>query len=268
MDVDNGLMNINGQWLEVECLTPEKCDFDLNPLLFLHEGLGSVAMWQTRQGNWPAQLCNATRRKGVVYSRQGYGQSQPIADVRGSGKLKSNYMQLHAWEVLPVLIEALGMKQPVLIGHSDGATIALLFAAKFRVEACVVMAPHVKVEAVSIHSIEAAKHAFLNGDLRKKLERFHADVDCAFWQWCDIWLSDDFRSFDIREICKNIIDPVLAIQGTDDAYGSLEQIEEIRPTHATIERCILQQCGHSPHRDQAETVTARIREFLSHSRAN
>lgn len=229
------------------------------PLIFLHEGLGSVAMWR----DWPALFCAASGRAGIVYSRRGYGGSDPVPDVRGSGRLGPDYMHREAFEVLPALLSQLGIARPVLVGHSDGGTIALLHASRHPVTACVVMAPHVMVEEMSVRAIREAKEAWEAGELRPRLERYHADVDCAFWQWNDAWLSPAFRSFDIRPDCRRITAPVLAIQGKDDPYGTLRHIDEIAPTQGRFEKYVLAECGHSPHRDQPEKVTARMREFLA-----
>ena len=232
------------------------------PIVFLHEGLGSVAMWRSRSGDWPAQVCAATGRAGVVYSRLGYGQSQDIADVRGANRLPPTYMHHEAWQVLPELLQALHIEAPVLLGHSDGGTIALLHAARHALSACIVMAPHVMVEQVSINAIEAVREAYVHGDLRSKLARFHAHVDTAFWQWNDVWLSPEFRSFDIRTECTQIACDVLALQGQDDAYGTLAQINTIVPSAANIMRQVLPHCGHSPHRDQPEAVLQQVVSFL------
>ena len=267
------LIDINGVRLEVSHIAASRADplvaSHLAPLVFLHEGLGSVAMWR----GWPAQLCLATGRAGWVYSRRGYGQSDALQDVRGLGRLKPDYMHAEAWAVLPALLEALNVKAPVLVGHSDGGSIALLHASRFPVSACVVMAPHVMVEDISVKSIAQARDAFTQGDLRARLVRYHADVDCAFWQWNDIWLSDAFRSFDIRPDCRRITAPLLAIQGQDDPYGTMRQIEEIQvscqendlwPTNnvnSLLQK--LEQCGHSPHRDQTTLTTQLIVDFLA-----
>ena len=232
-------------------------------IVFLHEGLGSVAMWQGREGSWPQSVCAATGRSGIVYSRRGYGQSDPVPDVRGTGRLKPDYMHHEAWEVLPALLDAIGVSQPLLLGHSDGASIALLHASRYPVQACIVMAPHVMVEEISIRSIEQARVAFESGGMRERLARYHADVDGAFWQWNDAWLSPAFRSFDIRDDCRRITAPVLAIQGVDDAYGTMRQIEEIAPTQGPLQLQAIAQCGHSPHRDQPAQVTNLIARFVS-----
>lgn len=215
-------------------------------------------MWR----DWPQKLCAAANRHGFVYSRRGYGGSAPVSDVRGAGRLQPDYMHREAFEVLPELLAQLGVERPVLVGHSDGGTIALLHASRHPVAACVVMAPHVIVEEVSIRSITEARTAFESGGLRERLARYHADVDGAFWQWNDVWLSQEFRGFDIRPDCRRIAAPVLAIQGEDDPYGTLRQVDEIAPTLGRFEREVLPRCGHSPHRDQPERTTDRIAGFL------
>ena len=227
------------------------------PIVFLHEGLGSVSMWR----DWPLEVCNATGRAGVVYSRRGYGGSESVPDVRRAGRLTPDYMHREAIDVLPALLESLGIERPVLLGHSDGGTIALIHAAHFDVAACVVMAPHVIVEDISVRAIEQARDAY-ESTLRSRLARYHDDVDCAFWQWNDIWLDPAFRAFDIRAECAHIHAPVLAIQGEDDAYGTLRQIEEIAPA-GPIRRQVVAQCGHSPHKDQPGLTLQAVERFLA-----
>lgn len=256
------LIQLKHARLEVRQIDAPSAAAPKAPLVFLHEGLGSVAMWQTRDGFWPEQICAATGRAGLVYSRQGYGESDPIADVRGVGRHTPQYMHRHAQDTLPELLAALRIQRPVLLGHSDGATIALIHAASHALSGCIVMAPHVIVEDVSIQSIEAAREAYVNGNLRERLMRFHRHVDDAFWQWNDIWLSKAFRSFDIREDCRAIRCPVLALQGVDDPYGSLQQIEDITPS-GPITRLVIPSCGHSPHRDQPTPTLEAIVRFLA-----
>lgn len=231
---------------------------DRPTLVFLHEGLGSVALWR----DWPARLCERLGHAGLVYSRQGYGQSAPRQDVRGSGRLQPDYMHHEALQVLPALLAQQGIVAPVLIGHSDGGTIALLHAAHCAVAACIVMAPHVIVEDVSVTAITAAREAFEHGPLRARLAPFHADVDGAFWQWNDVWLSPAFRSYDIRQDIASIRAPLLAIQGEDDPYGTLAQIDDIAAAVPHTRLVKLPQCGHSPHRDQPEAVAQAIEAFV------
>ena len=235
-------------------------------IVFLHEGLGSVAMWR----DWPAQVCAASGRAGIVYSRQGYGGSERLDNPRGApvelrgrraGRLLPDYMHREAWEVLPELLQRQGIRAPVLLGHSDGGSIALLHASRHPVSACIVMAPHVVVEDVSVQAITQARKAFEQGDLRERLKRYHADVDGAFWQWNDIWLSSAFRNFDIRGDCRRIEAPVLALQGVDDPYGSMAQIELIAP-RGPIELHKLAHCGHSPHRDQPALALQLACDFM------
>ncbi|WP_137895844.1 alpha/beta hydrolase [Ramlibacter sp. 2FC] len=259
-------VDINGIRLEIEQI-PAPAATAAAPLVFLHEGLGSVAMWR----DWPAQVCAATGRAGLVYSRQGYGRSAPTPDVRGepaerdgrrSGRLRPDYMHREALQVLPALLERLEIVRPVLVGHSDGATIALLHASRHPVAACVVLAPHVIVEELSVQAIAQAREAYLSGDLRARLARHHTDVDCAFWQWNEVWLSPEFRDFDIRQDCRRIGAPLLAIQGIEDPYGTLAQIHDIAAAAPQARLLELPACGHSPHRDQAGAVTAAIADFL------
>jgi pimeloyl-ACP methyl ester carboxylesterase len=224
-------------------------------------------MWR----DWPQEICHATGRAGWVYSRRGYGQSDAIADIRAepswhnglrSGRLAPDYMHDEAWSTLPALLQELQVQQPVLLGHSDGASIALLHASRFPVRACIAMAPHVIVEELTLQAIEQARQAFEQGDLRNRLARYHADVDCAFWQWNDVWLSPGFRSFDIRENCLQISAPVLAIQGLEDPYGTMQQVEQMVLPPQQIQRVALDACGHSPQRDQSTRTTELIGAFL------
>ena len=241
-------------------------------LVFLHEGLGSVRMWR----DLPARVCAQLGCPGLVYSRQGYGQSDPVVDVRGptvvhgahrQGRLLPDYMHKEALDVLPALLKTLQIKRPLLLGHSDGGTIALLHAAHFEVSGCIVMAPHVMVEDLSLEAIAQARASFQSGELRQRLAPYHADVDCAFWQWNDVWLSAAFRSFDIRTELKTIQAPLLAIQGESDPYGSMAQIDEIAARVPQTQLLKLPQCGHSPHRDQPEAVIQAVQAFLAQIRA-
>lgn len=266
------MIHINGVDLETRQIDPPAGSPPAAPLVFLHEGLGSVAMWR----DWPDCLCAATGRAGIIYSRQGYGRSDPVADVRGepreaagqrSGRLLPDYLHREAWQVLPALLEQQGVERPVLVGHSDGGTIALLYASRHPVAACVVMAPHVIVEDVTVTALAQTRDAYPTG-LRERLAHYHDDVDVAFWQWNDVWLSGAFRSFDIRADCAHIKAPLLAIQGEGDPYATMAQIDEIAAHAPQTKLLKLPACGHSPHKDQPKTVNQAIARFLSASAVN
>lgn len=230
------------------------------PLVFLHEGLGSVSLWTQRGLDWPLAVCTATKRAGVVYSRRGYGQSDPAP--RGRHVLTSDYMQHEAQVVLPALLAQLKIQKPVLVGHSDGATIALLYASRYPSAACIAMAPHVLVEDVAVKAIGQARQAFELGDLRQRLAKHHADVDGAFWQWNDVWLSENFASFDIRAECRRITAPLLLLQGLNDEYGTMLQLDEIALAAPHAQQLRLVDCGHSPHRDQPQSTTDALVSLL------
>jgi pimeloyl-ACP methyl ester carboxylesterase len=190
------------------------------------------------------------------------GQPRELSDGSRTGRLQADYMQREALRVLPRLLVRLGLYRPVLVGHSDGATIALIHAAARPVAACVALAPHVMVENISVQSIAAARHAFETAGLRQRLARYHDDVDSAFWQWNDVWLSPTFRGFDIRREIGAIRAPLLAIQGVDDEYGSMAQLDDLAAAVPHAELLKLPACGHSPHKDQPERVTAAIAAWL------
>lgn len=250
-------LNINGQQLEVRQINGSE---RLAPIVFLHEGLGSVSMWTQRGLDWPLAACEATGRAGIVYSRRGYGQS--CAAPLGRNILPPDYMHHEAFDVLPALLAELQIERPVLVGHSDGATIALLHASKLPVAACIAMAPHVLVESISVKAIGQAKEAFESGDLRQRLAKHHADVDGAFWQWNDVWLSEGFASFDILPQCQRITAPLLLVQGLNDEFGTMLQLDEIAKAAPHAQQIRLADCGHSPHRDQPQLCIESIADFL------
>jgi len=224
-------------------------------LVLLHEGLGSVAMWR----DFPGRLAHATGCNALVYSRHGYGNSDPLATPRAV-----RYMHEEALVVLPELLDALAIERPILVGHSDGGAIALIHAGSAirPVVAVVTMAAHVLVEDISVASIAAAKIAFETTDLRAKLARYHADVDSAFWGWNRIWLDPDFRAWNIEAHLRGIACPVLAIQGEDDEYGTMEQMRRIGAQVRDVELVELEDCRHSPHKDQPEAVLDVITRFV------
>ncbi|MBC7204158.1 MAG: alpha/beta hydrolase, partial [Pusillimonas sp.] len=215
-------VHIEGRDYELECqfISPEKTDQDL--IIFLHEGLGSVALWR----DWPAQLCEQANCRGLVYSRYGYGASTPRPSEE---KWPLIYMHTQAEKALPALLKALDMEheRPILYGHSDGGSIALLYAAMYpgQPKAIAVAAPHIFVEDITTTSIEQAREAYLNTDLPKRFARYHQNPDSAFWGWNDIWLNPEFKFWNIETYLPKIRCPVLAIQGKNDEYGTLAQIQ-------------------------------------------
>lgn len=234
--------------------------------VFLHEGLGSIAMWR----DWPLALCERLGTRGLVYSRPGYGLSTPRAH---GVKWPVDFMTAQARDILPALLDALDIsaqerKRMWLIGHSDGGSITLLYAALHANElaGAVAIAPHVFVEDISVESIAQTKQLYESTDLRGKLSRYHADVDSAFYGWNDIWLNAAFRQWRIVDELSAIRQPLLAVQGHDDNYGTMAQIDTIgeHVPHAQLVK--LDACGHSPHRDAPDALNEAIAAFISHQR--
>jgi pimeloyl-ACP methyl ester carboxylesterase len=225
------------------------------PIVLLHEGLGSLAAWR----DFPERLAEETHRNVVVYSRYGHGRSERLREPR-----TVSYMHDEARVVLRDLLAVLGITKPVLFGHSDGASIALIYAATFpgEVEALVLEAPHVFVEPLTIESIAGIKVQAASGDLLSKLGRYHDDAAMAFAGWNDIWLHPDFRAWDITSGLAAIRAPVLMIQGRDDEYGSVEQLAAIRAQVRHAATLLVAACGHSPHRVRPAYVLRETRAFL------
>jgi len=248
------IVDISGQ--ELECVRIGT-DRPGPTLVFLHEGLGSVALWR----DFPRRVADATARPALIYSRAGYGRSTALAAPR-----TPRYMHDEALVTLSALLDTLGIVDPILIGHSDGASIALIHAgARVRpVRALVAIAPHVFVEDLSIANIARARHDYESADLRARLGRYHVDVDSAFRGWNDIWLSPAFRDWNIEPYLLRIDCPLLLIQGRDDEYGTRAQLDAIeRQVPGRVDRVELFDCGHSPHRDQPQATLAAIAGFVS-----
>ena len=225
-------------------------------IVFLHEGLGSVSLWK----EFPQAVADATGCEALVYSRKGYGQSDPITAPRAV-----RYMHDEALVVLPELLDRLAIERPVLFGHSDGGSIALIHAggSSRPVAGLIVLAPHVLVEDISVTSIAEAKVAYETADLRERLAKRHADVESAFRGWNDIWLHPDFRAWNIEEYLPRVRVPVLVIQGEQDEYGTLDQIDRIVHLAPDVETLKLADCRHSPHRDQPDAVIAATVDFMT-----
>lgn len=245
----------DGHLLEVQQLAPSAAG--LPTLVFLHEGLGCVALWR----RFPAQLAAATGCGAVVFSRYGYGLSDPFTEPR-----TVRYMHEEADRSLPALFDELGIVEPVLVGHSDGASIALLHAGATGrpVAGLALLAPHVFVEEISVAGIEAARRAYLSGDLRQRLAKYHRDPDATFFGWNDIWLSPEFRSWNIEGVLGQIACPVLVVQGTADPYGTLAQAEAVLAgVRGRAEQVIIGGCRHSPHLDAPQQTVEAATGFIA-----
>jgi pimeloyl-ACP methyl ester carboxylesterase len=231
-------------------------------LVFLHEGLGSVSAWR----DFPEQLAGATGCGLLVYSRAGYGRSSPVVPPR-----PLDYMQHEGRVVLPALLEAAAVDEALLVGHSDGGSIALVCAgtggAGGRVRALLLEAAHVFCEDLSVASITAAREAYLRGDLRARLARHHDDVGGAFWGWNRAWLDPDFRRWSLEEFLPGVTVPTLIIQGADDPYGTQLQMTTIaRGVRGPVEEWLVPRCGHAPHREHPAETLARMTAFVERVR--
>src|SRR3984893_1814132 len=246
-------LTIQGHNLEVRRIPGS--DSQAAELVFLHEGLGSVSHWK----GFPAQVAAITGCPVTVYSRYGCGDSDVLTEPR-----TVRYMHDEGLRTLPDLLAAMQIENPILIGHSDGGSIALIHAgAHDRVRGLVLLAPHVFVEELSVTSIAQAKTIFETTNLPQKLGRHHRDAARTFWGWNNIWLHPDFRSWNIEEYLPRITCPILAIQGLDDQYGTLAQVQAIaRQSGGPVEILPLAECQHSPQRDQPEAVLAAIARFV------
>jgi pimeloyl-ACP methyl ester carboxylesterase len=249
-----GEVVVDGKRLETLWIGREQSDQPV--IVMLHEGLGSNALWK----DFPHRLAERTGRAVLLYSRYGHGGSDRLMEKR-----PVRFMHHEGEVVLPELLDKLGIERPMLLGHSDGASISIIFAGKYpdRPRALIVEAPHVFVEDLSVASITQAKVNFETTDLRQKLARYHAHVDETFWGWNDIWLDPDFRGWNIEEYLGTIRCPVLCIQGEQDEYGTRAQVEAIAAQTSQTEVLMLPDCKHSPHRDQAGKTLDRVAEFVA-----
>lgn len=257
MTVTDSFFTIDGHQLEYQLLTPDQA----GPLtlILLHEGLGCVALWK----EFPRQLAELTGCRVLSYSRTGYGGSDPCPLPR-----PLRFMHEEGVRVLPKVLAAAKIEQAVLVGHSDGASIALIHAgglADRRIQALVLMAPHVFVEELTVTSIRQARDVYASSDLRQRLGRYHGDnVDCAFLGWSGAWLDPGFLTWNLENFLPAIQIPVLLIQGEDDNYGTLRQLDAIEEQlPGIVERVILPACGHSPFRDQPGKTLQAIAAFLN-----
>lgn len=223
------------------------------PLVLLHEGLGSVGLWR----EFPAQLGHATGRRLIAFSRYGHGRSAPPPRPR-----TPSFFHEEALEVLPELLTALDIAEPVLVGHSDGASIGLIHAAHHPTAAVVLLAPHVFVEEKTVREIRATREMYERGGLRARMARHHDDPDAAFRGWCDVWLDPAFAQWTLDDEAALLSAPALLIQGADDPYGSLAQLRRIEAAaRGPVQRLVLPG-GHSPHLEHGDEVAGRIAAFL------
>jgi pimeloyl-ACP methyl ester carboxylesterase len=251
-----GLLTINASDLEYRMIGPQP---DQAPtIIMLHEGLGSAALW----GDFPEKLQAATGVGVFAYSRAGYGASSPVILPR-----PLDYMHVEALDVLPKLLDTIGFRRGVLLGHSDGASIAAIYAGSHqdhRVQGAALMAPHFFVEDISVASIAAIKQAYETTDLRAKLARWHRDVDSAFYGWNGAWLDPQFRNWDISEYLAYIRIPLVVVQGVDDQYGTIRQVEIAREEcYCPVDVVVIPRAGHSPHREAPGATLDAISEFAN-----
>jgi pimeloyl-ACP methyl ester carboxylesterase len=246
---------VHGRSLEAEWWTPGEFASPADvPIVLLHEGLGSVAMWRA----FPQALASQSSRRVMAYSRFGHGGSDRPATPHTVA-----FMHEEAG-LVPAILDAAGIERAVLFGHSDGGSIALISAAQFpaRITALVLEAPHVFVEDISIASIEEMRARYETGDLRPRLARYHADVDTAFRGWSDVWLDPAFRTWNLETCLPQIVCPMLLMQGEQDEYGTVGQIDAIaRQAAGPTERLVLPNAGHSPHRDRPDDVLNAVAAF-------
>lgn len=252
-------LKVDGRRLEV--VRHDGTDRDAPTLIFLHEGLGSVDLWK----DFPQAVGQATGCPVMVYSRAGYGQSDPVPVPR-----PLTYMHHEGLTVLPELFDVAGIDRAILVGHSDGASISLINAGGVRdprVLGVVAMAPHVFNEEVCVASIREAKTAYETTPLRDRLARYHKDVDCAFWGWNHAWLDPGFWHWNIEEFLPDIRISLLLIQGREDEYGTAAQLDAIeRQAGGPVESCWLSPCRHSPHKDKPDETLAAITAFVARVR--
>jgi len=249
------MFRADGGWLEGKCHGPSP---DVAPtIVMLHEGLGCVDLWR----DFPRRLAEATRYGVFAYSRRGYGASDPVALPR-----PIDYMTREAIDVLPQVFGAIGFTEGVLLGHSDGASIAAIYAGSVqdhRVRGLVLMAPHFFAEPEGLESIRQAREAYDGGDLRARLAKYHADVDGAFRGWNDAWLDPRFEAWNIEEVIAYIRVPVLAVQGHQDRYGTRAQIDSLAAqSYSPVEVEMLEACGHAPFIEQPDRTLALVTDFL------
>ena len=228
-------------------------------LVFLHDGIGCVDTWR----DFPSVLAAAVGCGALVFSRAGYGGSEPVPLPR-----PLDYLEEEGEVTLPDVLDAAGIRVAFLVGHSDGASISLLHASTARavprVRGLVLEAPHVFCEDITVEGIGRLREEYLQGDLRKRLARYQrGNVECAFWGWCRAWLDPGFRAWNIEDRLRTVTAPAMVIQGVDDPFGTLRQVDAIeRGAGGTVRRLVLDRCGHTPHRERRDATLAAMAGFL------
>jgi len=255
-DPRSGFLQIDGSNLEYRWEGPGPAE--AITLVFLHEGLGCVDLWK----DFPDRLAERTGLGALVYSRPGYGRSDPVMNL-----LAVDYHLTEALEVLPNVLDAAGVRRAILVGTSDGGTISLMYAGgggATRIEGVISMAAHVFNEDVTIQGIQEAKLAYETTNIREKLARYHGgNVDWAFWSWCNVWLSAEFRDWNVERYLPGITVPVLVLQGADDHYGTLAQVEAIAgQVSGPAETAVIANCGHSPYLEQPDATLDAMARFI------
>jgi pimeloyl-ACP methyl ester carboxylesterase len=223
-------------------------------LVLLHEGLGSVGLWR----GFPQALHDATGRRVVAYSRFGHGRSDPPRVARTPA-----FFHEEALDMLPALLAQLDAPAPLLVGHSDGASIALVHASAHAVSGLALLAPHVVVEDITVEAIRQTRREFEEGGLRERMARHHDDPDAAFHGWCDVWLDPAFRDWSLEREAAQVAAPTLLIQGADDPYGTLDQLDRIEARVGGPVQRLVVPGGHSPHLDEPDAVVKAIADFAA-----
>ncbi|RMG24581.1 MAG: alpha/beta hydrolase [Bacteroidetes bacterium] len=254
LTIREGYQQLNGQRLWVRQILPGGAA-DGPWLVFLHDALGSVAQWK----DFPQAVCRATGLPGLVYDRQGHGHSDPLSQER-----KKDYLHQEALEVLPALLDCLNIQAPVLVGHSDGGSIALIYAARHAVTALVAIAAHIYVESIGRKAMEEMVHLYESGQLKAQLAKYHGDkTDALFWAWADTWMQADFADWQISELLPAIQGAALIIQGKQDPYATDQHALDIAAGIGPHAQCrLIADCGHLPHKEKKEELLEMIVNFV------
>lgn len=245
-------IEVGGHRLHYRLIEPQR---DATPLVFLHEGLGSIDLWR----DFPRQVVERSGHPALVFSRYGYGWSDPL-----TGSRAPDYMHVEATEVLPILVDRLLERPPILVGHSDGASIAIIFAGSGHAAAgLILLAPHVFTEEGGLNSIAAVHAAFPGSVMSEKMSKYHVDPEATFYGWADIWLSPEFRTWNLEQYLAAVSCPVLLIQCDEDEYGSARQLDAIQSqVSGPTQRLMVAGSGHSPHLVDPEVVAAAATRFV------